>query len=216
VPSLPDHLKPIPIGKDRLSQEELEELQRARLLAAAIPVFAAKGYSATTVDDLVSAARIGVGSFYAHFESKERCLLAAYDVIHAEAKAQIEGAARAGTDWPSGICLGLKALLDWLTLNRDRGKVALVEIQVAGPAAVKRYGEAVESAVNALRKGRSRSNHLPPSLEETTVGGIAWLLHRRLAVGVHEPLRELFPDLGELILEPYLGKAAAAELLRGM
>lgn len=50
---------------------------RQRILEAALRVFRAKGYSATTVDDLCTAAGVTKGSFFHHFDSKEAAALAA-------------------------------------------------------------------------------------------------------------------------------------------
>jgi len=52
---------------------------RGRILDAALGVFRAQGYAATTVDDLCRAAGVTKGSFFHHFESKEAAALAAIE-----------------------------------------------------------------------------------------------------------------------------------------
>jgi TetR/AcrR family transcriptional regulator, transcriptional repressor for nem operon len=52
---------------------------RRKLLDASFTVIRAKGYSATTVDDLCSAAGVSKGAFFHHFESKEALGVAAAD-----------------------------------------------------------------------------------------------------------------------------------------
>ncbi|MEA2785053.1 MAG: hypothetical protein QOF71_1157 [Candidatus Eremiobacteraeota bacterium] len=58
-----------------------ERSRRAReaLLAAALSRFAANGYEATTVEEIVRDAGIAVGGFYAHFRSKRQVLLVLLD-----------------------------------------------------------------------------------------------------------------------------------------
>lgn len=50
---------------------------RSKLLDAAMSVIRAKGYSATTVDDICRAAGVSKGSFFHHFASKEQLATAA-------------------------------------------------------------------------------------------------------------------------------------------
>jgi len=50
---------------------------RDKLLNAALNLLRAKGYSATTVDDLCGAAGVTKGAFFHHFESKEALAIAA-------------------------------------------------------------------------------------------------------------------------------------------
>lgn len=52
---------------------------KTRFLQAAAQVIRAKGYTATTVDDVCAAAGLTKGSFFHHFDSKEELALAAAD-----------------------------------------------------------------------------------------------------------------------------------------
>lgn len=52
---------------------------RSRLLDAALAVIRAKGYSATTVDELCTAAGVTKGAFFHHFRSKDELGVAAAD-----------------------------------------------------------------------------------------------------------------------------------------
>lgn len=52
------------------------EERRAALLDAAEQVFLAKGFGATSIDDIVAAADVAKGTFYLYFESKEVLLVA--------------------------------------------------------------------------------------------------------------------------------------------
>src|SRR4249919_4330325 len=59
---------------------------QTRLLDAALHVIRAKGYSASTVDDVCARAGVTKGSFFHHFKSKDELALAA--VQHFSAMAQ--------------------------------------------------------------------------------------------------------------------------------
>ncbi len=52
---------------------------KAKLLEAALKVIRAKGYTATRIEDICSAAGVTKGSFFHHFKSKEELAVAAAD-----------------------------------------------------------------------------------------------------------------------------------------
>ncbi|MGE0563495.1 MAG: TetR/AcrR family transcriptional regulator [Pseudolabrys sp.] len=58
---------------------ETRHRSRQKLLEAALSVIRARGYAATTVDDICAAAGVTKGSFFHHFKSKEALVLDAVD-----------------------------------------------------------------------------------------------------------------------------------------
>lgn len=64
---------------------EQKERTRRRLRAAALELFAAKGYGATTVDDITTAVGASRATFYLHYDGKARIVAEAYeDVVLSE------------------------------------------------------------------------------------------------------------------------------------
>ncbi len=55
--------------------QKRSENTRAKLLASALKQFAARGYEATSVDDICRGADVSKGAFYHHFESKQTLFL---------------------------------------------------------------------------------------------------------------------------------------------
>jgi AcrR family transcriptional regulator len=49
------------------------ERRRSRIANAALALFATRGYNATSVDEIVAAARVSKSAFYEYFTSKEDC-----------------------------------------------------------------------------------------------------------------------------------------------
>lgn len=88
---------------------------RARLLAAAAEVFAAKGFRAATVDQIVAAAELSKGTFYWNFASKEDLFLALLEErIDQPARALMEITRDAPAEQPtaSAVSRGLSQLLE--------------------------------------------------------------------------------------------------------
>jgi AcrR family transcriptional regulator len=65
-------------------RRERSRLAREALLRAALSRFAARGYDATTVEDIAKDAGVAVGGFYQHFRSKRQVLLILLDQLLAE------------------------------------------------------------------------------------------------------------------------------------
>jgi AcrR family transcriptional regulator len=216
--SLPEHLTGEPVGKERLSPTVVARHQRTRVLAAATTAFGERGYAATTIEDLVEAARIGVGSFYSLCGGKEVCFLAICGDILAEARAVTARAADSASTWEERICLGLRKMLEFVAEDPLRARIGLIESQTAGPRALELYEETIGLAAEYLALGREVSSSgrpLPESHEQMIVSGISWLLHRRIALGQAETAPELYEELAGLALEPYLGEERARAIVAG-
>lgn len=205
--SLPDHLQPAPVGRERLSREVVASYQRDRILLAATVVFAERGYHGTTIDQIVAAAHVGVGSFYEHFENKEACFLAAYDrVIATLREAVLAGAPDAGP-WGERLVAALQALLGAIEADPAAARLAFVEVHSAGEAGLSHHERNLEEVTEVLRAGRAQGGvaaDLPQSLEFATVGGLTWYLQQRIEAGDAAAASNLLPELLEIVAEPYL------------
>jgi len=204
--SLPEPLSASPVGQQRLSRQVLAEHQRDRILEASIDVFAKRGYQGTTVDHIVAAAQIGVGSFYELFAGKEDCFLRAYERIAVAARERIAAAIPIGAPWPEQALAALRALLELVEAEPFQARLALIEAQTAGPAALARYEETIDAVIPLLARGRDSSplgGELPPRLEEAILGGFAWYLQQRVALGGEfGSAAERLPDALEIVVEP--------------
>ncbi len=201
---------PAPAGHPRLAREVIAQHQRERVLTAAAEVIAKRGYNSTTVDHIVSAAGIGVGTFYDLFDNKEDCFLQAYEQIVAEGREQIAAAVLADRPWPEQTCAALKAVLSMIAARPLDARLALVEVQTAGPAALIRHEATLDSAATFLRSGRESSplaSELPATLETAIVGGILWFLQQRILMSEIEDIEATLPELGEIAVRPYFGEA---------
>lgn len=207
---------PSSIGQEPFPREVVVEHQRDRVVKAAVEVFAKRGYRGATVGNLVSGAKVGVNSFYSLFDGKEDCFLAVYDQIVAESRERMVAALPAGAAWPQRVTAVLRALLELIEERPLAARVALVEVHTAGPAGRALHERDLDEIAALLRSGREHSpvpDELPATLEYATVAGLAWFLQQRITIGEATEITKLLPEVLEIVVEPYLGEAATAELI---
>lgn len=207
---------PSAIGRDPFPREVVVAHQRERVIQGAIEVFAKRGYRGATVGNLVSTAKVGVNSFYALFPGKEECFLAVYDQIVAESRERMAAATPVEAEWPERAAAVLRALLELIEEQPLAARIALVEVHTAGPVARSHHERDLDQVAALLRAARQYSavpDELPDTLEYATVGGLAWLLQQRIASGEAAGIAKLLPEVLEIVVEPYLGEAATAELI---
>jgi AcrR family transcriptional regulator len=207
-----------PRGRHRLPPEVIARSQRERLLEAAVRVVAEKGYGATTVADLTREAGISRTTFYAMFEDKEACFLAAYDTVADALVRRIAKAYEAEERWPQRARAGLATLLEALAEEPAIARLALVDVGAAGPAAQRRYRAALQRLTPLFEEGRDfapSGRSLPANTSRMAIGAVAGLISDELAEGRAEYLPSLLSDLLFATLVPYIGPAAAAREVGG-
>ena len=74
--------------------QEIRAITKAKLLQAALELFAARGYSATTVDAIAEVAGVSAGLLYYHFDSKPAVLQAIFEQSLADVQATFAAADR--------------------------------------------------------------------------------------------------------------------------
>lgn len=208
-------LGPLPGGHHGLTREQILESQRERLLAAIVREVAARGYRATTITDIVKLASVSTRDFYEHFAGKEECFLAAFDAVRDHLEQILVAAAKMADDWPRQTIAVLRAALEFFAAEPDLARLCVVEPVSATPATAIRFREAVLACAPALARGRATSpegDALPPSTEDSLLGGIVSLATRSILAGETEQLPQLLPNLVEFTLGPYLGSERATAL----
>ncbi len=92
-------------------QAERSETTRRQLLAVARELFAAQGYSATPIDDVVERAGVTKGALYHHFRTKRDLFRAVFEDIERELVEAVVIAADGAPDPLEGMRLGVDAFL---------------------------------------------------------------------------------------------------------
>src|SRR5580692_547440 len=101
-------------GESPSARSHVSEMQRARLLGAAVPVVDELGWSGVTVADIASRARVSRRTFYDLFSNREECLLAVLEDMVERVELDL---ARAGVEkgsWVERVRAGLWTILCFL------------------------------------------------------------------------------------------------------
>jgi len=167
---------------------------------------AEQGYEATKIADIVRRAGVARKTLYDNFDGKEEVFLAAFDTTVEEVAGRIENACeRAGGAGAERIEAGLHAFLAYVVENPAAARLCLIEAISATPAASARYDDAMQRVADLLRQNAPRETGLPDTVEETLVGGVAWILHQQIRRGGAEQALDLMPELLDFLLSPYRG-----------
>ena len=168
---------------------------------------AEQGYEATKIADIVRRAGVARKTLYDNFDGKEEVFLAAFDSTVVEAVGAIEEACAAvsGDGWAERVGAGLRAFLTYIAENPAAARMCLIEAMSATPAASARYDAALEQFVDLLRRDAPAETDLPDTIEETLVGGVAWILHQQIRRTGAEQALALTPELLDFVLSPYHG-----------
>lgn len=166
--------------------------QRERLLDATEALIAEKGATGTTIEAIVKGAGVSSVTFYEHFRDKDECFVAAFERAVEELRAEVGEAIPAGAPRSEQVGAGLEALLSALDAEPARARLCFVEAQRGGREMAARYDAALDS-VAAL---------LDDSLGQAIAGGLAWLLRERLELGGEGSVRDLLPQMRDVVLAP--------------
>jgi len=182
--------------------------KRRRMMDAIAELTAEKGYEATKIADIVRRAKIARKTLYDNFDGKEDLFLAAVDFYLGELRVRVEDAcARSDGPWQRRVDAGLAAFLGFLAEQPSAARMCMIEALSATPGAADRYDAAVHGFVELLRGTVPPDSGLPGTLEETLVGGVAWIANQQIRRGEVENAEVLFPELSDFLLSPYHGVA---------
>lgn len=188
------------------------ELQRARLLAAAVAAFDALGYVDTSVADVTSRARVSRRTFYEQFANGDECLAAVLDDAVASVQRELAGAGLAGRPWRERVRVGLLTILAFLDREPALARVCVVQAARGGPLLVERRERVLARLAAVVDGGRGeRLRGVNPSslTAEGVVGAALAIVAARIARRDRRPLTGLLNELMSMVVLPYRGPAAA-------
>lgn len=201
-------------ARPELPREFVAGHKRRRMMDAIAELTAEQGYEATKIADIVRRAAVARKTLYDNFDGKEDLFLSAVGGTLGEMRSAVEEAC-AGSDSPEDqVVAGLEALLEFVAEHPAATRMCMVESISAARSSARLYDAGMRDFVQMLRDTALDSSELPPTIEESLVGGVAWILQQQIRRDEAERAVELLPELSQFVLSPYLGVGKSRETAR--
>jgi AcrR family transcriptional regulator len=202
-------------AREDASRGRVIEIQRARLLAAALGAIDELGYPRVTVAHIASRARVSRRTFYELYGNREDCLLAALRSVVEALREELRAADIEGLPWRERLRAGLWTILSFFEREPVLARVCVVQALRGGPKVLERREQVLAELARVIDEGRlvgagSKRAECPQLTAEGLVGAAFTVVYGRLIRGERvEPLTDLHGELMGMIVLPYLGPAAA-------
>ena len=201
------------VREGRVSRVQVAEMQRSRLLAAAVRTVEELGYAHATVANITRRARVSRRTFYDLFANREDCLVAVLEDAAQRIGIEIDRGGLEGLPWRERVRGGLWTILSFFDREPVLARVCVVQALRGSQGVLERREEILRDLAVVLDEGRSaggvRGGECPPLTAEGLVGAAFAIVYARLLRGDREPLTGLLSELMGMIVLPYLGPGVA-------
>jgi AcrR family transcriptional regulator len=197
------------LSREKLAQ--LNEMQRVRILSAAILAIHEQGYNKVSVGEITSRARVSRRTFYELFENCDACLLAVFENTLELIEHELAVAGLDELSWRARMRVGLFAILAFLQRDTMLARVCIVESGRGGAAVFERRAAILARLATVVDCGRQEGEQAAKRTlltAEGVVGAAFTILHARLYRDERAQLTALHGELLGIVLLPYLGAAA--------
>jgi AcrR family transcriptional regulator len=203
---------------DGLPRGHVTEIQRARMLGAAVEAIAEHGYARFTVAQVISRAKVSRKTFYDVFADSEDCFLAIFEQTVGQVSASVAEAYEQESSWREGVRTGLTVLLSFIEEEPELARLCVVDALGGGPRVLEERARVLGRLRKVIDAGRgvSSSRREPPGVTaEGVIGAVFAVVHTRLLERSSKSYMELLGPLMSMIVLPYMGtRAAGRELAR--
>jgi AcrR family transcriptional regulator len=208
---------PAPLARGQVSNRQVSENERTRVLYAAAEVAREKGYAASTIADVLRRAGVERRAFNAHFADSQEALVAVHELAFQRAMAITAAAFVAGRTWPERVWEGGRAFVTFVLENPVIAHVAFVESSAVGADAVSRIDETLAAFTIFLQEGYQWVSEgvVPPSAValEAIVATEFEAFYREVRRGEDQRLLGLLAHLVFMGLAPFLGADGASRFI---
>jgi AcrR family transcriptional regulator len=205
---------PLAPGRPSISAAEVARNQRERILYATAEVASSKGYTATTIADIASAAGVDRRVFYGNFRDKQHAFLAVHELGFQQLMAVCASAFFSGASWPERIWEGLRAGAHFNATYPVLSHIGYVEAHAVGSPAIQRVEDSHAAFTIFVQEGCLHTSAPPPrSVLDAIAATIFEIGHRHARRRQMGRLPRLTPLATYVVLAPFLGRAGACDFI---
>lgn len=201
-----------------MPHSRLAEVQRARLLSAALEAIGEHGYCAFTVGQVIERAKVSRKTFYEVFADRDECFDMLFDRGVSELERRLARVYSERRGWREGIRAALAEALAFIEEQPALARLCVVDSLAASPRIAQRRQRLLEQLCAVVERGRAErggGRREPPEVAgEGAVGAVLTVLHTRLLQRDRNGYMELAGQLTSMLVLPYLGAAAAQRELQ--
>ena len=205
--AVPCRLAVLPRGRHKLDREAVRDSQRSRLLSAMLKLVGSQGYAATTVPQVVAAAKASRNAFYEHFKDKEDCFLTMCAEEAAQFSDEVLAGVVAASDWIDASRLAVRSALHWWQARPLLARAYLGEIPLVGPRAIESravtYAPFEQLLLEASKWARLADpdlQRLPERAPHFLIIGITELIADFVRQGRGDQIESLEDDLVNIVI----------------
>ncbi|MFD6464091.1 TetR/AcrR family transcriptional regulator [Streptomyces roseolus] len=190
----------LPRGTHGIDPADVAHSQRMRMFFGVLEAVAARGYSTTTVADIVARANVSRRTFYQQFRDRDDCFAAAFDVAIDTVLGLLDDSIHgvAHSDWRGLLRTTLHQYLRTLADNADCARALHIEALVAGPIVAEQRRQMkivlAQRMQAAFQIGRGVGDipvEIPAAIFDALIGAI----DDRIRDCLHGPGPQALPDL---------------------
>lgn len=199
-------------GRPTISEGEVAQNQRLRIMFAAAQLAEDKGYTATTIADITKQAGVDGRAFYSMFADKQDAFMAVHELGFQRVMEVTAGAFFAGSTWPERNWEAGRAFTQFLEQNPTVAYVGFVEAYAVGPGAAQRLEDSHTAFAMLLQEGYQyvAEDARPPGVVlEAIITTMFETVYDRTRTGGKLRLPGLLAHLTFLVLSPFLGPSEA-------
>jgi AcrR family transcriptional regulator len=213
VPDVPVHQaqEVLPPGRPRISEQQVAENHRLRILYATAMMAKEKGYNATTVADVTRLASVDGSAFYRLFADKQDAFVAVHELGFQQVMDVTAKAFFSAEGWPERSWEAGRALTQLLQDNPLVAHTGFVEAYAVGPRAVQRIEDSHTAFMFFLQEGllqRPSANAPSRVTLEATIAAIFEIVYLQARAPTPR-IDGMLAHIAHIWLTPFLGAEAA-------